>query len=59
MGMLKVKVMSVSRTEIRVLLSSHRARTSICAPSRMNFAALARRIEQGLLHGPAQIGPME
>jgi hypothetical protein len=47
--MLKVKVMPVSRAAMRVLLSSRRANTSICAASGTNFTALDRRIEQGLL----------
>jgi len=47
--MLNVKVMSISRTEIRALLSSHRANTSIRAPSGMNFTAFGRTIEHGLL----------
>jgi hypothetical protein len=59
MGMLKVKVMPVSRAAMRVLLSSHRASTSICAPSGMNFTAFDRKIEQGLLTVVSRSGAME
>jgi hypothetical protein len=40
-------------------LSSHRANTSICAPSGMNFTAFDRRIEQALVTVVSRLGTME
>jgi hypothetical protein len=59
MEMLKVKVMPVQRAALRVLLSSRRASTSICAPSGMNFTAFDRRIEQGPLTVVSRSGSFE
>src|SRR5439155_6649716 len=57
--MLKVKVMPVSRTETRALLSSRCGSTAIGAPSGVGLIEFDRRIELGLVTVVPRSGTME